>query len=61
MALVKCGECGSEVSTQARACPKCGKIRQTSVNWAMIAVVAGVAAFVGYRLLVLIVESGGRI
>lgn len=24
MALVKCKECGSEVSTQAKACPKCG-------------------------------------
>jgi hypothetical protein len=32
MALVKCRECGGEVSTQARACPKCGKIRQSSVN-----------------------------
>ncbi len=24
MALVKCKECGSEVSTEAKACPKCG-------------------------------------
>ena len=24
MALVKCGECGSEVSDKATACPKCG-------------------------------------
>lgn len=26
MALVKCGECGNEVSTQAKACPKCGAV-----------------------------------
>jgi hypothetical protein len=32
MALVKCKECGGDVSTQARACPKCGRIRQTSLN-----------------------------
>lgn len=24
MALVKCGECGNEVSDRAAACPKCG-------------------------------------
>lgn len=24
MALIKCSECGSEISDQAAACPKCG-------------------------------------
>ncbi|RYZ83008.1 MAG: zinc ribbon domain-containing protein [Proteobacteria bacterium] len=24
MALIKCAECGNEVSTTAKACPKCG-------------------------------------
>ncbi|WP_412514572.1 MULTISPECIES: zinc-ribbon domain-containing protein [Shewanella] len=24
MALVKCKECGEEVSTKAKTCPKCG-------------------------------------
>lgn len=27
MALVKCRECGNEVSTKATACPKCGAVR----------------------------------
>ena len=31
MALVKCKECGSEISNKAAACPKCGaKVRRTS-------------------------------
>ena len=24
MALIKCGECGNDVSTAAKTCPKCG-------------------------------------
>jgi hypothetical protein len=29
MGLAKCPDCGTEVSTQARACPKCGRIKWT--------------------------------
>jgi predicted nucleic acid-binding Zn ribbon protein len=25
MALVKCNDCGTEISTEAKACPKCGR------------------------------------
>ena len=25
MALIKCSECGKEVSSQAKVCPNCGK------------------------------------
>jgi hypothetical protein len=40
MALVKCKECGSEVSTQARACPKCGRIQQSSLNLVTVLLIA---------------------
>lgn len=36
MAIVKCHECGSEVSTEAAACPKCGakpKIKLSVIHW----------------------------
>jgi len=36
MALVKCHECGTEVSTEAKACPKCGakpKIKLSVIHW----------------------------
>ena len=26
MAMTKCGECGNEISTTAKACPKCGAV-----------------------------------
>lgn len=36
MAIVKCHECGSEVSTEAAACPKCGakpKTKLSVIHW----------------------------
>lgn len=45
MALIKCKECGVDVSTSAKACPKCGAKppRKTSVlTWIMIALFVGV-------------------
>ena len=40
MALTKCRECDSEISSSARRCPKCGKVRTTgsSVVWTLIIV-----------------------
>lgn len=32
MALVKCKECGAEISTSAKACPQCGKRRAVSLT-----------------------------
>jgi DNA-directed RNA polymerase subunit RPC12/RpoP len=29
MALIKCVECGNEISSSATKCPKCGKTRAT--------------------------------
>lgn len=48
MALVKCKECGSEVSTKAKACPKCGAKapKKTSLfTWLVTGFVA--AAMIG--------------
>ena len=37
MALIKCKECGNEISTTAKACPKCGaKIKKTSIIAAIL-------------------------
>lgn len=41
MALVKCRDCGTDISTDARACPKCGK-RQTSLYTQGCAITGGV-------------------
>lgn len=40
MALIKCHECGSEVSTEAKTCPKCGATPKTKSN--MLAAVGSV-------------------
>src|SRR4051812_9131905 len=42
MALVKCSECGNEISTKAKTCPKCGaKVKRMGILggifWAMLA------------------------
>lgn len=44
MAMTTCKECGSELSTKAEACPKCGaKVRRTSVAaWGCLVVLVGV-------------------
>lgn len=38
MALIACRECGNEISTDARACPKCGAINRQpkSKTWLLI-------------------------
>lgn len=32
MALKKCKECGNEVSTKAKTCPKCGAVKKSTAN-----------------------------
>lgn len=47
MALTTCRECGHEVSTAARACPKCGAVPKLGRNWRDVAIVAvGIAIVV---------------
>ena len=53
MALVKCLECGNQISEQANNCPKCGKPTESGTfKWQVylfIAVVCPtIAFFVGY-------------
>lgn len=51
MALIKCSECGKDISSQAPACPNCGKpqaisgavpttIEQTSKKWKKVHLVS---------------------
>ena len=51
MALVACKECGTEVSTKAMACPKCGaKVPKT--KWWLWVPLGLVAAFLGFGAVV---------
>lgn len=36
MALIKCKECGAEISSAAKACPKCGKGVTSSTKWGVL-------------------------
>lgn len=46
MAIVKCKECGNEISTKATTCPQCGnKIKKTSGCAMVVAAVIGLAGF----------------
>lgn len=55
MPLVKCHECGNEISTEAKTCPKCGaKVKKPVSRVTMLIVIALGIAFVG----VSIQESG---
>ena len=45
MAIIKCKECGSEMSSSASRCPKCGKTRTTLVG-ILAAVIIGVVLFI---------------
>lgn len=44
MALIKCHECGSEVSAEAKACPKCGAkpSKPTSLTAMLIMILIGI-------------------
>ncbi|MGO9244400.1 MAG: zinc-ribbon domain-containing protein [Verrucomicrobiia bacterium] len=44
MALVKCAECGNQISSTASKCPQCGKVRTTGrrLGWAaLLAIIIG--------------------
>ena len=45
MALIKCHECGTEVSTEAKTCPKCGaKVKKPSSGAGTMLIIGLVAA-----------------
>ncbi len=56
MALVACTECGKDISTEAQACPHCGKKRQTPGFWSKA--IGPVALLVGLFWLGHILTSG---
>lgn len=48
MSLIKCNECGNEVSTEAKTCPKCGvKVKKPTSSATKLAVILLGIAFVG--------------
>lgn len=54
MPLIKCKECGAQVSTEASTCPHCGAKRDTRASylWIFIGVPVGaVALFLGFGFL----------
>lgn len=60
MALIKCVECGKEISSEAAACPACGKgtktgqvlAKKTSTNFISVGAILGVVigGGIGYSL-----------
>ena len=56
MALIKCVECGKEISDEARSCPNCGKPMwgKKDKNWSNIvcicAIITGIGWFIGAYL-----------
>lgn len=48
MALIKCEECGNDVSTEAKACPKCGaKVKKPASRLSKLVVVLIGVAIIG--------------
>src|SRR5207237_876094 len=60
MALVKCGECGSDVSDLAKSCPKCGApVAVEAPKERGYGCVVAILAIVGIFALLWIFSSGG--
>lgn len=60
MALVRCPDCGKEASTQAAACPGCGRVMGTAKRKqsAGLAVIAGTVLVIGGMLYLIAAGSG---
>lgn len=57
MALNKCKECGQEISSEAKACPQCGKPQRKKTRWGVILFVSlGIFSF----FIFIAVMSGGH-
>ena len=46
MALIKCHECGAQVSSEAKTCPKCGATPKSKTNAIKALIGIGVAAYI---------------
>ncbi len=67
MALIKCSECGKDISEKAANCPACGNpnpnktvlVEQTSKKWKLTKLIGWVVALVGLYVFVLNNNNGG--
>jgi hypothetical protein len=59
MALVKCKECGSKVSTEAATCPQCGATISKSMGCGTLVIVAIMAFLIVRIMLPSVGRSGG--
>jgi hypothetical protein len=59
MALIKCGECGHQVSTRAEACPGCGAKPKTTGFWKVL--LLALLLLVGLSAVGLIVRPPGGV
>lgn len=67
MALIKCSECGKDISEKAPNCPACGNpnsskavlVEQTSKKWKIIKLVGWVATLVGIYIFIFNYNKGG--
>lgn len=65
MNLIKCPACGTEVSSQATSCPKCGQpfrnttIQLTDKKWKLVKIVAWVMVVGGMYFLASGSQNGG--
>lgn len=65
MALVKCRECGKEISNEARSCPNCGRpaqpmlIEKTAKKWKKAKLISWVIILSGGYLFLYNIQQGG--
>lgn len=67
MALIKCNECGNQISDQAEKCPVCGKplnekivtVQLTSKRWKLVRLIATIGIFVGGYMFIYNIQHGG--
>lgn len=54
MALAPCAECGNEISTEAKKCPKCGAknraYKSETAKYLLIVIVLSVVGFISYQI-----------
>lgn len=65
MPLIKCPECGAEISDQAQSCPHCGNpikpvvIEQTGKKWKLAKVITSLVFWTGVILILVGAGNGG--
>lgn len=65
MALIKCNECGKEISDKAQTCPHCGNpihpviIEKTGKGWKLAKLISVIILILGLLLFSRILKAGG--